>query len=213
MSAIRIFLVDDHTVLRQAVAAMLSAEVDIEVVGQSGNGTTALAEVGRLRPDVVILDLKMPETDGLAILPRISEVSAKTRVVVFTMYDNPIYVHTAMQAGATGYVLKTVERDDLLRAIRAVHRGGGFLQEEVTRPLLRRLAIEAKFRADKRALTVREIQVLELLAGGSTNKEIAQRLAISDETVKSHLKRLYEKLGASDRAEAVAIALRQKLIE
>ena len=213
MSAIRVFLVDDHSVLRQAVATMLAAEADIEIVGQSADGTKALVDVARLRPDVVILDLKMPETDGLAVLPRILEASPKTRVVVFTMYENPIYVHTAMQAGATGYVLKTVERDDLLRAIRAVHRGGGFLQEEVTRPLLRRLALEAKLRADKSVLSVREIQVLELLAGGSTNKEIAQRLAISDETVKSHLKRLYDKLGASDRAEAVAIALRQNLID
>jgi DNA-binding NarL/FixJ family response regulator len=209
MSPIRVFLVDDHTVLRQAVAAMLAGENDMEVVGQSGDGRRALDELGRLRPDVVILDLKMPEIDGLSLLPQILEASPKSRVVMFTMYENPIYVHTAMQAGATGYVLKSVERDELLRAIRAVHRGSGYLQAEVTRPLLRRLALKA----ERSALSVREIQVLELLAAGSSNKEIAQRLAISDETVKSHLKRLYDKLGVSDRAEAVAIALRQNLID
>jgi DNA-binding NarL/FixJ family response regulator len=102
MSPIRVFLVDDHTVLRQAVAAMLAGENDMEVVGQSGDGRRALDELGRLRPDVVILDLKMPETDGLSLLPQILEASPKSRVVMFTMYENPIYVHTAMQAGATG---------------------------------------------------------------------------------------------------------------
>jgi DNA-binding NarL/FixJ family response regulator len=118
-----------------------------------------------------------------------------------------------MHAGASGYVLKSATKEELLRAIRAIRQGAGFLQAEVTKPLLRRLALDAKLDAERSNLTLREIQILELLSEGKSNKEIAALLSISDETVKTHLKRLYDKLGAADRAQAAAIALRQNLIE
>jgi len=162
---------------------------------------------------VAIVDLKMPGVTGLSAIPEILRASAKTSVLVFTMYNNPAYVYEAMHAGASGYVLKTSTKEELLRAIRAIRQGAGFLQAEVTKPLLRRLAQDAKLDAERSNLTLREIQILELLSEGKSNKEIAALLSISDETVKTHLKRLYDKLGASDRAQAVAIALRQNLIE
>jgi DNA-binding NarL/FixJ family response regulator len=209
----RVFLLDDHTVLRQAVRVMLEAESDMEICGEAGEGVDGVREISRTKPDVAIVDLKMPGMSGLSAIPEILKGSPKTAIIAFTMYNNPVYVYEAMHAGASGYVLKSASREELLRAIRAVKQGAGFLQAEVTKPLLRRLALDAKLEAERSNLTLREIQILEFLSEGKSNKEIANFLSISDETVKTHLKRLYEKLGASDRAQAVAIALRQNLIE
>ena len=213
MMRTRVFLLDDHTVLRQAVRVMLEAENDIEICGEAGEGVAGIREIARTKPDVAIVDLKMPGMSGLGVIPEILKGSRKTAIIVFTMYNNPVYVYEAMHAGASGYVLKTASKEELLRAIRAVKQGAGFLQAEVTKPLLRRLALDAKLEAERSNLTLREIQILEFLSEGKSNKEIGNFLSISDETVKTHLKRLYEKLGASDRAQAVAIALRQNLIE
>jgi DNA-binding NarL/FixJ family response regulator len=213
MMRTRIFLLDDHTVLRQAVRVMLETEPDIEVVGEGADGREGIDGIARARPDVAIVDLKMPGMTGLLAIPEILKASPKTSILVFTMYNNPAYVYEAMHAGASGYVLKSSTKEELLRAIRAIRQGAGFLQAEVTKPLLRRLALDAKLDAERSNLTLREIQILELLSEGKSNKEIAALLSISDETVKTHLKRLYDKLGAADRAQAVAIALRQNLIE
>lgn len=213
MSPIRIFLVDDHAVLRQAVSAMLGRERDFTVVGEAGTGAEALAKVKAARPDVIMLDLKMPEAGGLDVLREIREVCPKAQVIVFTMYESPAYVNAAIRGGASGYVLKSVGRDELVEAIRAVHGGGRFLHAEIARPLLKRAALEAKLRPGRGGLTVRDIQVLELLSDGKSNKEVAVAFNISEETVKSHLKRLFEKLGVTDRTEAVALALRQNLID
>jgi DNA-binding NarL/FixJ family response regulator len=135
------------------------------------------------------------------------------RIIVFTMYDNPAYVWETVNAGASGYLLKSASKDELIRAVRAVAAGAGYLQAEVTMPLLKRFAQDARTTDARHALTLREMQILERLADGDANKTIASRFAVTEETVKSHLKNLYEKLGASDRAHAVAIALRQRLIE
>jgi DNA-binding NarL/FixJ family response regulator len=213
MSRTRVFLIDDHTVLRQAVRVMLDTETDMEIVGEAGDGVAGVAGVSREKPDVAIVDLKMPGMSGLSAVPEMLKGSPKTAIIVFTMYNNPVYVYEAMHAGASGYVLKSASREELLRAIRAVKQGAGFLQAEVTKPLLKRLVVDARLEAERSNLTLREIQILEFLSEGKSNKEIAGFLSISDETVKTHLKRLYEKLGASDRAQAVAIALRQNLIE
>ena len=211
--SIRIYLIDDHTVVRQSVRVMLEAEGDLEVVGEAGEGRAGIRGVAALAPDVAIVDLKMPGLPGLAAIPEMLAASPRTGVIVFTMFDNASYVHEAMHAGASGYVLKSASKEELVRAVRAVHAGAGFLQAEVTKPLLRRLAADAKLAGAATALSRREIEVLELLAEGKSNKAIGQLLTISEETVKTHLKRLYEKLGAADRAQAVAIALRQQLIE
>ena len=213
MNPIRIFFVDDHAVLRQAVSAMLDAEDDFTVVGEAGTGREALAKVQAAAPDVILLDLKMPEAGGLEVLQELRQLSPKASVIVFTMYESPAYVNAACRAGAAGYVLKSVGRDELTAAIRAVHGGRRFLHDEIARPLLKRAVLEAKLRPGRGGLTVRDVQVLELLSDGKSNKEVAATFGISEETVKSHLKRLFEKLGVSDRTEAVALALRQNLID
>lgn len=210
---IRIYLVDDHTVLRQAVRVMLEAEEGLTVVGEAGDAETGVREVALLEPDVAIVDLKLPGTSGLSAIRSLVAESPGTAVIAFTMYANPAYVYEATHAGASAYVLKSASKDELLKAVRAVHGGAGFLQAEITKPLLQRLALESRAGAGRNPPSARELQVLELVGEGKSNKEIAAQLAISDETVKTHLRHLFEKLGVSDRAQAVAIALRQQLID
>jgi DNA-binding NarL/FixJ family response regulator len=213
MNKIRAYLIDDHRALREAVATMLDAQADMMVIGQSGDAATGTADIATLCPDIVVLDLKMPGQSGMSAIGQILAACPATKVMVFTMYDNPGYVWATMNAGATGYVLKSASSEELLRAVRAVAGGGGFLQAEVTMPLLKRLAREAKVADDSSALSNREMHILESLAAGKSNKMIARDLSLSEDTVKSHLRRVYEKIGAADRAHAVAIALRMQIIE
>ncbi len=213
MTPISVYLLDDHHVLRQAVATMLNAEADIRVIGDSGDARSGIGAIIALQPKVAVVDLKMPGLSGLAAIGEINRGAPQVGIIVFTMYDNPAYVWETTNNGASGYVLKDASKDDLLRAVRAVASGAGYLQAEVTKPLLRRLAADAKAQGQKSALTSREIQILTQLAEGQSNKAIAGSLSIAEDTVKQHLKSLYEKLGATDRAHAVAIALRQRLIE
>ena len=210
---IRTYLIDDHTAVRQAVATMLETADDIEVVGQAGDAPAGVAEVAALRPDVVLLDLKLPGVGGLSAIPQIQQVATHSKIVVFTMYDNPAFVWETVNAGAAGYLLKTASKEELLQAIRAVASGAGYLQAAVTMPVLRRVAHDTRSSASRRSLTQRELQILEALADGLSNKTIAHQLSLSEETIKSHLRSMYEKLGAADRAHAVSIALRQRLIE
>ncbi len=213
MKPITLYLIDDHNAVRQAVATMLAREEGLEIVGQSGDALAGLDEISTLRPRVVMLDLKMPGLSGLAAISRILKIDPQIRIVIFSMYDNPAYVWETINAGASGYLLKTATREELLRAVCAVASGSGYLQAEVTMPLLRRFAHDARTTSNKTSLTLREMQILECFAEGLSNKEIAIRLEVSDETVKSHAKNVFDKLGASDRAHAVAIALRQSIIE
>jgi DNA-binding NarL/FixJ family response regulator len=210
---IQILLVDDHVAVRQAVRVMLEAERDMAIVGEASDGAEAVRLGRQLVPHVVIIDLAMPGVPGLAAIPQLRQAVARAAIVVFTMHKNPAYVYEAMRAGARGYVLKSATKDELIGAIRAVHAGGGFLQPEVAGPILRRIAVDARVEAGRSDLTLREIQVLEAVADGKSNKEIAEAIGIAEDTVKTHLRKLFERLGASDRAQAVAIALRQHLIE
>lgn len=210
----RVFLIDDHHVMRQAIARMLDQETDITVVGQSGDAQSGIRTMETLLPypEIVVIDLKMPGQSGMSAIGEIMQAHPETRIIVFTMYDNPGYVWSTMNAGARGYLLKSASGSDLLRAVRSVASGGAYLQAEVTMPLLKRLVQDARNAEDRGALSVREMHILEALADGLSNKMIAKSLSITEETVKSHLKKIYEKLGAADRAHAVAIALRQQLI-
>ena len=212
MSPITVLLVDDHTAVRSGVRVMLEAEADLVVVGEAGDGAEALRAVAATRPDVVVLDLAMPGIGGLDAIPEIRAAAPSTAILVFTMHSNAAYVSAAMRAGARGYVLKSARQQDLLAAIRAVHGGHGSLQPEITGPILRRVAADERVAADRSLLTAREIQIVEAVADGRSNKEIAAAIGIAEDTVKTHLRRLFEKLGASDRAQAVAIALRQRII-
>jgi len=208
-----VLLVDDHVAVRQALRMMLEAEADVTVVGEASGGVEGVEAAGRLQPDVAIIDLAMPGMGGLAAIPELRRAAPRMAILVFTMHHNTAYVHEAMRAGARGYVLKSAPKEELLAAIRALTAGGGYLQPAITGTVLRRLLSDTRVAGGRSPITAREVQILEAVADGKSNKEIAGALAIAEDTVKTHLRNLFEKLGAADRAQAVAIALRQNLID
>ena len=204
---IRLLIVDDHPVVRDGLRGMFSGEPGFEVVGESSSGDEAVTLVGTLAPDVVLMDLRMPGVDGVTATGRITRSGATARVLVLTTYDTDSDVLPAIEAGATGYLLKDSRADELFRAVRAAARGEAVLSPSVATRLLgsvRRPAQEPLF--------AREQEVLELVARGATNREAARQLFVSEATVKTHLLHVYAKLGVNDRAAAVAEAFQRGLL-
>ena len=204
----RIIIVDDHAVVREGLERILAKCADLEVVGTASSGEEALILAAALEPDLVLLDLSLPGMHGLEVLSALQDSDNPPRVVVLTIHDDDDIVLGAVRGGAQGYVLKNATRDELLAAVRKVAAGGQSFDEVVVRALLR---------GDQREvlcslLTARELEILRLVATGKTNKEIAAQLFISSDTVKGHLETTYRKLGVSDRAHAVAVAIRNGLV-
>jgi DNA-binding NarL/FixJ family response regulator len=206
---IRLLVVDDHPVVREGLVALLEDEPEFRVVGSAGSAEAALALAERLRPDVALLDLELPGLDGVAAIARLAAVAPQTRVVVFTAYDTDERVFGAIQAGAKGYVLKGASAGDIARAIRTVHGGGSALEPHVAAKVL--AALSAPRRSGV-LLSPREREVLRLLAQGLANKQIARALAITERTVKFHVTSILNKLGADNRAQAVALAAQRHLL-
>ena len=206
---IRIVVVDDHAVVRHGLTAMLASAKDLEVVGAAANGTDALREVQRTFPDVVLLDLQMPGMNGLDVLARLRDLASPPHVIVLTVHDDDDLVLGAVRGGADGFVLKNATKEDLLSAIRNVAEGGQRFDDVVVRAFLKEQSREE----DARLLTSREIDILKLVASGHSNREIAAALILSLGTVKTHLDDVYRKLGVSDRAHAVAVAMRRGLLD
>jgi len=202
---IRILTVDDHPVLRDGIAAVLAVEPDMEVVGEAGNGQEAIALFRQHRPDVTLMDLQMPVMSGTDAIAAIRNEFADARIVVLTTYSGDVQAVRALDAGASGYLLKSMLRKELAETIRAVHAGKKRIPPEIAVGL-------AEHRADD-ALTVREIEVLEEVAAGNSNKIVADHLAISEDTVKVHMKSILSKLSANDRTHAVTIALKRGIID
>ncbi len=213
MNPIRIMVVDDHLIVREGLRWMLDGATGIEVVGEAETGAEALGAIPSVSPDVVLLDIHLPEPDGLEVLAEIRDSYPDIPVVMLTMSDEPEYVEEAVRVGAAGYLVKNAPQAELIRAIKAAAAGDAYIQAEVTGPLLARFAREVRARWAAPTISPRELQIVGLLAEGMANKQIASQLGISDVTVKGYLQELYEKLGASDRAQAVAIALRHRLID
>jgi DNA-binding NarL/FixJ family response regulator len=208
---IRILLADDHPVVRDGLVAILSTQPDFEVVGEAGNGRSAIQLVQELNPDLILLDMEMPEMDGVETLQILRADNPDVRVIVFTAFDTDERILTAVQAGAQGYLLKGVPRQDLFNAIRVVHNGGSLLQPIIASKLLRQVSQEPDPPIE--SLTPRELEVLELLAQGLQNKEIAAELVISERTVKFHVSAILNKLDAGNRTEAVAVAAQRGLVK
>jgi DNA-binding NarL/FixJ family response regulator len=203
---IRILVVDDHPVVRDGLVSMLSTQPDLEVVGEATTGPEAVEGVTVFQPDVMLLDLEIPEMDGVEVLQHLRQENQDVRVIVFTAFDTDERIMAAVQAGAQGYLLKGAPREELFQAVRIVQAGGSTLQPVVAAKLLRQVS------EDFEPLTPRELEVLSLAAQGRQNKEIAAELVITERTVKFYMSSILDKLGASNRTEAVAVAAQRGLI-
>jgi len=204
---IRLLIADDHPVVRDGLSGMFSGDDGFEVIGEAANGAQAVTLACALEPDVILMDLRMPEMDGVAAIAELARRKVAARVLVLTTYDTDSDVVRAVEAGATGYLLKDSPREDLLRAVRAAARGEAALSPSVATRLLGQVRAPAQ-----EPLSQRELEVLEMVARGATNREAAAKLFISEATVKTHLLHIYAKLGVSDRAAAVAEGFQRGLL-
>lgn len=205
--SIRLLVVDDHPVVRAGIVGLLAGEPDLEVVGEAGDGAQACDLAAALQPDVVLMDLRMPVMDGTTATERILAATPTIRVVVLTTYETDADILRAVEAGATGYLLKDTPRDDLVAAVRAVAGGETVLAPSVARRLV------AGVRNAAERLTARELEVLAAVARGGSNAQIGVELFISEATVKTHLLRVFAKLGVDDRTRAVTVALERGILQ
>ncbi len=216
---IRVLLADDHTILRQGIRALLQTQPDMEVVGEAVNGREALEMARLLKPLVTLMDISMPEMNGLEATRLIKQELPAIQIVILTMHDNEEYLLKILQAGATGYVLKQAADRELIEAVRAASRGDTYLYPRIARHLvsdyLRRVqaALPNEKDATYESLTAREREILQLIAEGHTNKEIAELLTLSIKTVENHRYSLMHKLNAHDRGEVIKYAIRMGLIQ
>jgi DNA-binding NarL/FixJ family response regulator len=204
-AAIRVFSVDDHPLLREGIGALVNNQPDMMLVGEASNGSEAIQLFRQLVPDVTLMDLRLPDKSGIDTLIAIRTEFPEARIVMLTTFEGDVEIQRALQAGARGYMLKNMPPSELLDVIRQVHAGKKRIPPEIASQLAEHLSDET--------LTEREIEVLREVAGGNRNRNIAEKLFISEETVKVHIKHIMEKLGATDRTQAVAIGLRRGIIQ
>lgn len=204
---VRVLISDDHPVVRTGLRGMLSGEPGFAVVGEAIDGEEAVALTGRLGPDVVLMDLRMPKMNGVTATGRIKDEYPDTQVLILTTYESDADILRAIEKGAAGYLLKDAPRDELFRAVRAAASGESPLDPAVANRIVRRMRDPAE-----KTLSPREIEILELVAEGTSNKEIAKDLWISETTVKSHMLRIFDKLDVADRTAAVTAALKRNII-
>ena len=215
MEAIRLLIVDDHTVVRDGLSTMMGRQQDFVVVGEATNGVEAVEKAMTLRPNVVLMDLRMPEMNGVEAMREIGSQDPSINFIVLTTYDTDEYIFDAIDAGAKGYLLKDASRDELFKAIRAVHRGESLIEPGVAAKIINRLAQLSRQRSEPNPaalLSDREVEVLKLIAKGSANKGIASALSISESTVKTHVANIFQKLDVNHRTEAVTQALQRGII-
>jgi NarL family two-component system response regulator LiaR len=210
-SPIRVLIADDHAILRKGIRALLSTEPDIVVVGEAGDGKEALAQAKALQPDVILMDLVMPNMDGIEATRQVTTNLPRVRILVLTSFVADDKVFPAIKAGALGYILKDSSPDDLVRAIRQVHRGEPTLEPEIARKVLFELAQPTKQPPTPDPLTERELDVLRLVAQGKSNREIAEELVLAELTVRTHVSNILGKLHLASRTQAALYALREGL--
>ncbi len=201
---IRVLVVDDHILLRQGIAGILAPEPDIELIAEAGNGAEAIERFEHHRPDVTLMDLQMPVLSGIDAITRITAQAPNARLIVLTTYRGDVQAVRALKAGARGYLLKSSLIDELLTAIRTIHAGQRYIPAEV--------AQDIAIHAAEEPLSAREIDILALVATGKANKMVARELDVSEQTVKAHLRTIFQKLGVQDRTQAVTTALRRGII-
>ncbi len=210
---IRVLLADDHDLVREGLSSLLATDPDVTVVGEATTGAEAIELTRKLTPDLVLLDIRMPDLDGLQAVAAIKRERPQTAVLMVTMYEDPGYLVKAIEAGATGYVLKGIRRADLLQMIRTVAGGGSAIDPALMSSVLRGMTAGPETTEEPGTrLTSRELQVLRLIVDGLTNKEIASQLCLSTDTVKRHVEHIIKKLQVSDRTQAAVQAVRRGLV-
>ena len=209
---IKVMIVDDHNLVREGLKAVFAQGDAIDVVGEAGSGEEAIEMVDKVKPDVILMDISMPGINGIQATKLIRNKHPDAKIVILTMLDQEGYVYEAIKAGATGYMLKSTSSDELVNAIQTVNEGKALLHPDATAQLLKEFFTLAQNKAKDYGLSNREMEVLQLLSEGKTNKEIAKALWISEQTVKTHVAHIFDKLGTSDRTETVARALRSGLV-
>lgn len=216
---IKILVVDDHTLVREGFARLLEMVPDFEVLGQAAKADEALKFLEEQQVDIILMDIRLPGVNGIELTRTIKEKYPDVEVIILSMYDEEEYVSEAVRGGASGYVLKDISPEELIRTIRVVHSGGSLINPALARKVLKSLAggqkkfLSLKKSKELKELSERELQVLQLVADGNSNKAVGEILIISDKTVKSHLRNIFRKLEVNDRAEAVACAMRKGLVE
>jgi two-component system, NarL family, response regulator LiaR len=213
---VRVFLCDDHTLFRQGIRKLLELERDIEVVGEESNGQAMLENLKKINPDVILMDIAMPGMNGVVATSRVKKILPQTRIIILTVYEDETHVFNAIKAGAMGYLLKDVSIDELVEAIHSVYKGEALIQPRIAAKVLKEFTM-----LDKRTmkdgdkfyndLTEREKEVLRLIALGGSNKEIAQKLGISEKTVKNHISHIFQILHVNNRTQAAIYALEQRV--
>jgi two-component system NarL family response regulator len=211
--SIRIVIADDHPIVRQGLATVLSQEEDLEVVGQAGNGLEVVDQARKLHPDIILMDLQMPEMDGVEAIQNIKMEASDIGIIILTTYDTDDYIFRGIEAGARGYLLKDSPPEEVLKAIHTVHNGESLIEPRVASRLLDRIGQLSHAAPPESVLSQREIEVLQLMSTGAANKEIASQLLIGQSTVKTHLIHIFNKLGVKGRTEAVAEAARKGIIQ
>jgi DNA-binding NarL/FixJ family response regulator len=210
---IKILIADDHPVVREGLITMISREPDFKVIGEAKNGLEAVEKVKQLKPDVVLMDLRMPELDGVEAIRQISLTEPNVKFIILTTYSDDDYIFKGIEVGARAYLLKDAPREELFKAIKAVYRGESLIQPVIASKILDRFVEMTKqAQTPQDTLSGRELEVLELMAKGSANKEIADQLSITNSTVKTHIASIFQKLNATDRTEAVTQAIKKGII-
>ena len=209
---IKVLIADDHPILREGLAAVLNQEEDLEVVGEAGNGAEAVAQAKALKPHIILMDLQMPGMDGVEAIRRVKEEAPDIGIIILTTYDTDNYIFHGIEAGAQSYLLKDSPPEEVVKAIRAVHKGESPIQPRIAARLLDRFGQLSRASAPEGALSPREVEILQLMATGAANKEIAAELVIGESTVKTHIIHIFTKLGVKDRTKAVAEAAKRGII-
>ena len=214
--SIRVFLCDDHTLFRQGIRKLLELEDDIEIVGEASNGHEMLDILKKISPDVVLMDIGMPQMDGVTASYKIKKVLPSTDIIILTVYEDEPHIFQAIKAGAMGYLLKDVSADELIRAIRKVYKGEALIQPVIATKVLKEFTMLDKRKIKEgnkfySGLTEREKDILRLIVLGGTNKEIASKLGISEKTVKNHISSIFQTLHVNNRTQAAVYALEKKL--
>lgn len=216
MEKTKVFIADDHVMVRQGIKKLLELEGNIEVIGQAGDGESALAQIKELKPQIVLLDLNMPVLDGVNVIKMIKQQNVDTKIIVLTIHDELEYLIKTANEGADGYILKGSDMEVLFEAIKAVKNGETYIQSNLASQLIKKLNKSEEEDSDKnkiRSLSKREIQVLIFITQGLSNKDIAEKLNISEKTVKNHVSNMFKKIKVNDRVQATVFAIKNSIID